>query len=273
MNQGRTASQKDALKASQAQRYHQLAVERGEALTLANQQRTQEQADALKAAQTQRYHELADERGQALTMANQQRTAEQHSDNQVAQLSDVIVTQETRDASQDTAISTAQTRADEALQDAASNKDAINDNKGEINKNKQNISKNAVSIRDIRSEQTAQGEYVQRNAVAINQNTTRINQNAADIQHNSQRIDRNSQRIDDTRQQLKRGLNNAAAMTGLHYHSNDAYAISAGTSNGDGAALAGGLSHSITEHTAATAQASTSMDGGWLASVGFSGDF
>ncbi|MBL7637720.1 hypothetical protein, partial [Atlantibacter hermannii] len=47
MNQQRTAPQASALKAAQALRYHQLAAERGQALTEANQQRTQAQTDAL----------------------------------------------------------------------------------------------------------------------------------------------------------------------------------------------------------------------------------
>ncbi len=132
---------------------------------------------------------------------------------------------------------------------------------------------NETAIRGVRSEQAVQGEFIQREAVAINHNSAAISSNAQRIDNNSQRIDHNAKRIDDTREDLKKGLNNAAAMTGLHYHSNDAYALSVGTANGDGAALAGGLSHSFTAHTAATVQASSSMDGGYMASVGFSGDF
>ena len=135
------------------------------------------------------------------------------------------------------------------------------------------VATNETLIRESRSEQVAQGEFIQREAVAIDQNSAAITSNAQRIDNNSQRIDRNAKRIDETREDLKKGLNNAAAMTGLHYHSNDAYAISAGTANGEGAALAGGLSHGFTPHTAATVQASTSMDGGYMASVGFSGDF
>lgn len=107
----------------------------------------------------------------------------------------------------------------------------------------------------------------------VSQHAKAIDTNSARIDQNSKRINQNAKRIDDTREDLKRGLNNAAAMTGLHYHSNDAYALSVGTSNGDGAAMAGGLSHSLTQHTAATVQGSSSMDGSWMASVGFSGDF
>lgn len=135
------------------------------------------------------------------------------------------------------------------------------------------VAANETAIRGVRSEQAVQGEFIQREAVAINHNAAAISSNTQRIDNNSQRIDRNAKRIDDTREDLKKGLNNAAAMTGLHYHSNDAYALSVGTANGEGAALAGGLSHGFTEHTAATVQASTSMDGGYMASVGFSGDF
>ena len=143
----------------------------------------------------------------------------------------------------------------------------------QVSNNKTAISSNTAAIRGVRSEQATQGEYIQRQANVINQHSVRIEQNSAAISRNSQRIDQNAKRIDDTREDLKRGLNNAAAMTGLHYHSNDAYALSAGTANGDGAALAGGLSHSLTDHTSATAQASSAMNGNWMASVGFSGDF
>lgn len=125
---------------------------------------------------------------------------------------------------------------------------------------------NSASIRGVRSEVQTQGQFIQ-------QNRQVINQHSAQITANSKRIDQNSKDISDTRESLKRGLNNAAAMTGLHYHSNDSYAVSAGTANGDGAAIAGGLSKSITQHTAATMQGSTSQGGDWMASVGFSGDF
>lgn len=140
-------------------------------------------------------------------------------------------------------------------------------------KTQDQVKKDADTIRTVRQEQIVQGNYVQAQSQVISHNSTRIDQNSAQIDQNTTQINKNKHDIEDTRDDMKRGLNNAAAMTGLHYHSNDAYAISAGTANGDGAALAGGLSHSLTTHTAATAQASTSMDGGWMASVGFSGDF
>ncbi|ROP49336.1 hypothetical protein EDF81_4344 [Enterobacter sp. BIGb0383] len=135
------------------------------------------------------------------------------------------------------------------------------------------VSDNTTSLRAVIDEQQTQGDHVQTMDQVVSHNSATIAQNAQRIDTDGQRIDRNAKRIDETREDLKRGLNNAAAMTGLHYHSNDAYALSVGTANGEGAALAGGLSHGFTQHTAATVQASTSMDGGYMASVGFSGDF
>ena len=135
------------------------------------------------------------------------------------------------------------------------------------------VSDNTTSLRAVIDKQQAQGDHVQTMDQVVSHNAATIAQNAQRIDSDGQRIDRNAKRIDETREDLKRGLNNAAAMTGLHYHSNDAYALSVGTANGEGAALAGGLSHGFTQHTAATVQASTSMDGGYMASVGFSGDF
>ena len=139
--------------------------------------------------------------------------------------------------------------------------------------NTSSIAQNRTQIRTVRAEADAQGEFIQQMDQTVSQHAKAIDTNSARIDQNSKRINQNAKRIDDTREDLKRGLNNAAAMTGLHYHSNDAYALSVGTSNGDGAAMAGGLSHSLTQHTAATVQGSSSMDGSWMASVGFSGDF
>lgn len=133
--------------------------------------------------------------------------------------------------------------------------------------------KTKAELRHVEEVQQVQGAYVQAQSQVIAHSSARIDQNSQQIGKNTAQISQNKRDIEDTRDELKRGLNNAAAMTGLHYHSNDSYAVSAGTANGDGAAIAGGLSHSITEHTAATVQASTSMDSGWMASVGFSGDF
>jgi hypothetical protein len=190
--------------------------------------------------------------GQQLAQANRDRTASQH------------VTEQSK------AVAGADGK------DGANGKDGVTTTitKVETDTNTQSqVKQNSVSIRSITQTQKAQGDYVQAQSQVINQHSAAIRNNSAQIERNSAQINKNKQDIEDTRQDLKRGLNNAAAMTGLHYHSNDSYAVSAGTSNGDGAAIAGGLSHSITEHTAATVQASTSMDGGWMASVGFSGDF
>jgi hypothetical protein len=128
---------------------------------------------------------------------------------------------------------------------------------------------------------------VSNNAIAISQNNQRIDRNTKEIEitrnkvssnsdtisQNSQKIDRNAKDIDDTRDDLKRGLNNAAAMSSLHYHSDNAWALSTGTANGDGAALAGGLQKGLTSHVAVNMQASTSFDSGWMAGAGISGDF
>ncbi len=204
-------------------------------------------------------------KGDELAQANRDRTASQHVAAVVGH--DGANGKDGKDGKEGVTTTITKVETDSATQD-------------QVKTNSGNIARNSSQIRTVRSEQLAQGEHIQQMDQVVSQNSTAIRSNAQHIDRNSQLINRNSQRIDqnhkeiqDTREDLKRGLNNAAAMTGLHYHSNDAYAISAGTANGDGAALAGGLSHSVTEHTAATVQGSTSMDGSWMASVGFSGDF
>ncbi|UWM65235.1 hypothetical protein [Enterobacter sp. CP102] len=102
---------------------------------------------------------------------------------------------------------------------------------------------------------------------------SKVSSNSDAISQNSQQIDRNAKDIEDTRDELKRGLNNAAAMSSLHYHSDNAWALSTGTANGDGAALAGGVQKGLTSHVAVNVQASTSFDSGWMAGAGISGDF
>lgn len=104
-------------------------------------------------------------------------------------------------------------------------------------------------------------------------NSQRIENNSQRIESNSKAIDRNAREIDDTRDELKRGLNNAAAMSSLHYHSDNAWALSTGTANGDGAALAAGIQKGVTRHVAVNMQASSSFDSGWMAGAGISGDF
>ncbi|MGK3186041.1 hypothetical protein ACCW92_00365 [Enterobacter soli] len=112
------------------------------------------------------------------------------------------------------------------------------------------------------------------NTYYIDQATrSKVSNNSDAISQNSQKIDRNAKDIEDTRDDLKRGLNNAAAMSSLHYHSDNAWALSTGTANGDGAALAGGLQKGLTTHVAVNMQASTSFDSGWMAGAGISGDF
>jgi len=205
--------------------------------------------------------------GNALAQANRDRTADQHVQ--------PVVGKEGIDGKNGVAGkegATGQRGKDGAIT-TITRVETDTDTQQHVSNNNTAISSNTAAIRGVRSEQAAQAEYMQRQANVINQHSVRIEQNTAAISRNSQRIAQNAKRIDDTRKDLKRGLNNAAAMTGLHYHSNDAYALSAGTANGDGAALAGGLSHSLTDHASATAQASSAMRGNWMASVGFSGDF
>ncbi len=112
------------------------------------------------------------------------------------------------------------------------------------------------------------------NTYYIDQATrSKVSNNSDAISQNSEKIDHNAKDIEDTRDDLKRGLNNAAAMSSLHYHSDNAWALSTGTANGDGAALAGGLQKGLTSHVAVNMQASTSFDSGWMAGAGISGDF
>ncbi|MBQ4772772.1 hypothetical protein F9U44_14780 [Pectobacterium versatile] len=133
---------------------------------------------------------------------------------------------------------------------------------------------NATSLRAVSSEQAVQGEFVQRQATVINQHSARIDQDSDAIAHNSQRIDQNAKRIDETKEDLKRGLNNAAAMSSLHFNGNrDSWALSTGSANGEGAALAGGMQKSLTEHTAVTVQYSDSLSGGYMVGAGIHGDW
>ncbi|QGG09253.1 hypothetical protein [Enterobacter cancerogenus] len=113
----------------------------------------------------------------------------------------------------------------------------------------------------------------QSNNRQVADNSQRIENNSQRIESNNKAIDRNAREIDDTRDELKRGLNNAAAMSSLHYHSDNAWALSTGTANGDGAALAAGIQKGITRHVAVNMQASSSFDSGWMAGAGISGDF
>ncbi|MCU1789135.1 hypothetical protein CUU54_09725 [Pectobacterium polaris] len=138
----------------------------------------------------------------------------------------------------------------------------------------QQVSNNVTSLRAVRTEQDAQGEFVQRQVTVNNQHSARLTQDSADIAHNSQRIDQNAKRIDETKEDLKRGLNNAAAMSSLHFNGNrDSWALSTGSANGEGAALAGGMQKSLTEHTAVTVQYSDSLSGGYMVGAGIHGDW
>lgn len=101
---------------------------------------------------------------------------------------------------------------------------------------------------------------------ATQQNNTAIASNKTDIQQNRKDIQQ-------TRKEMKRGLNNAVALSGLHYKSDNSWAMAAGTNEGNGAAVAFGAQKGVTEHLNVNVQASTSFDNGWAATVGMSGDF
>lgn len=136
------------------------------------------------------------------------------------------------------------------------------------------VAVNQSNIRAVGNVVNAQGDYIQRQAQVVSRNAQRIDQNSAAIQNNSAAIQKNSKRIDDTREDLKKGLNNAAAMSSLHFNGNhDSWALSTGTANGEGAALAGGLQKSVADHAAVTVQFSNSMNGDWMAGAGVHGDF
>ncbi|WP_336222310.1 hypothetical protein [Citrobacter amalonaticus] len=136
------------------------------------------------------------------------------------------------------------------------------------------IANNASAIRGVRSEQTAQSDYIQKQSHVINQHSATLQQHSAQIYRNTSDIQKNTKDIADTKEKLKKGLNNAAAMSSLHFDANkNSWALSTGTANGDGAALAGGLQKQLTEHTAVTVQFSDSMSGDWMAGAGIHGDY
>ncbi len=148
----------------------------------------------------------------------------------------------------------------------ASNSQRIETNGQNIDNNSQRISGNSLRIDN-------NSQRISGNSQRIDNNSQRIDSNSQRITRNSQSIERNAKEIDDTREDLKRGLNNAAAMSSLHYHSDNSWALSTGTANGDGAALAAGLQKGVTPHVAVNMQASSSFDNGWMAGAGISGDF
>ena len=160
-------------------------------------------------------------------------------------------------------------------------------NQGQANTNGQRIADNSQHIENNGQRIESNSQHIENNGQRIAGNSQRIDTNGQQISANSQHIENNSQRItsnskaiernakdiDDTREDLKRGLNNAAAMSSLHYHSDNSWALSTGTANGDGAALAAGLQKGVTPHVAVNMQASSSFDNGWMAGAGISGDF
>jgi len=201
-------------------------------------------------------------KGAALTTANQARTASQHVAAPVAK--DGVNGADGKDG--------------------AAGKDGVTTTVTKVQTDtatQKKVAAHDSTIRAVSAEQQAQGEFIQREAVAINQqaavinhNAARIDDNSARIQQNSQRIDRNSKRIDETKEDLKRGLNNAAAMSSLHFDGNhNSWALSTGSANGEGAAMAGGLQKSVTDHAAVTVQFSNSFDGGYMVGAGVHGDW
>ncbi len=155
----------------------------------------------------------------------------------------------------------------------ASNSQRIETNGQRIDNNSQRISGNGQRIDNNSQRISGNSLRIDNNSQRISGNSQRIDSNSQRITRNSQSIERNAKEIDDTREDLKRGLNNAAAMSSLHYHSDNSWALSTGTANGDGAALAAGLQKGITPHVAVNMQASSSFDNGWMAGAGISGDF
>lgn len=136
------------------------------------------------------------------------------------------------------------------------------------------VANNTSAIRGVRSEQAAQSDYIQKQSHVINQHSALLQQHSAQIELNTADIQKNTKDIADTKDKLKKGLNNAAAMSSLHFDANkNSWALSTGTANGDGAALAGGLQKQLTEHTAVTVQFSDSMSGDWMAGAGIHGDY
>lgn len=201
-------------------------------------------------------------KGAALTAANQARTASQH-----------VAAPAAKDG-----VNGADGK------DGAAGKDGVTTTVTKVQTDtatQKKVAAHDSTIRAVSAEQQAQGEFIQREAVAINQqaavinhNAARIDDNSARIQQNSQRIDRNSKRIDETKEDLKRGLNNAAAMSSLHFDGNhNSWALSTGSANGEGAAMAGGLQKSVTDHAAVTVQFSNSFDGGYMVGAGVHGDW
>lgn len=91
------------------------------------------------------------------------------------------------------------------------------------------VDANTAGLRGVRTEQAAQGQYIQQNGadIAVNQahiasNTTAINQNSQDIAANRKDIDENSKDI-------KRVGAMAQAVSSLHYNrSESGYAVAAG---------------------------------------------
>ena len=164
--------------------------------------------------------------------------------------------------------------ADAAEHHAAQNSKLISNDEAQLKVVSGQVTTNSASIRAIGSQQKVQGDFIQKQQKTLNNHEQRLNTlEHADHKRNAQ-VDRNKRDIADTRETLKRGLNNAAAMSSLHFNGNaDSWALSAGTANGDGAAFAGGIQKSITDHAAVTVQFSSSDNGDYMAGVGIHGDY
>ncbi|MGM8868821.1 hypothetical protein [Enterobacter hormaechei] len=136
------------------------------------------------------------------------------------------------------------------------------------------VASNSSSIRAIGQQQKTQGAYIQQQQKTLNNHEQRLNVlEHADHKRNAQ-VDKNKSDIAKNRKQIKAVGNNAAAQASLHFNGNaDSWALSTGTYNGDGAAFAGGIQKSITEHAAVSVQFSASDSGDFMAGVGIHGDY
>ncbi|HAV1531546.1 TPA: hypothetical protein JG872_000356 [Enterobacter hormaechei subsp. xiangfangensis] len=136
------------------------------------------------------------------------------------------------------------------------------------------VTSNSSSIRAIGQQQKTQGAYIQQQQKTLNNHEQRLNVlEHADHKRNAQ-VDKNKSDIAENRKQIKAVGNNAAAQASLHFNGNaDSWALSTGTYNGDGAAFAGGIQKSITEHAAVSVQFSASDSGDFMAGVGIHGDY
>lgn len=128
-----------------------------------------------------------------------------------------------------------------------------------VNDNTQAISDNSDSIRGVRQEQAAQGQFVQQNSANIAQNRQVINQHSRTLANHESRIGslegqtkQNRDDIQTNKKNISRVGAMAQAISGLHYDANNTgIAVAAGTYDGSNS-LAMGSQFNTTERSAAT---------------------